>query len=119
MKKDKIIKMFMCLYLALFGFKTIVLSANGSNRSCEDWGATKQDLQNIFNFLKIVVPLLVIGLSSYDFIKAVTAKEEKGVKKAFNIFLKRMIYAVLFFFLPVIINLILDFIGASAYNCIS
>lgn len=117
MKKEKITKVLMCLFLVMFGFKTIVL-ADGSNINCDDWGNVKTDLQNVFNFAKIIVPLLIIGLSSYDFIKAVTAKEDKGVKKAFQTFLKRMVYAVIFFFLPTLINFILDLLADGSKSCI-
>lgn len=120
MKKDKkIIHIIMYMYLVMFGFEKIVLGANTSaDLSCTDWGRTLNDLQNIFNFMKIIIPLLVIGLSTYDFIKAVTAKEEKGVKKAFQIFLKRMIYAVIFFFLPVLLELLLKMLGKEGIICI-
>lgn len=120
MKKDKkIICIIIYMYLFMFGFERIVLSANTSaDLSCADWGRTLNDLQNIFNFMKIIIPLLVIGLSTYDFIKAVTSKEEKGVKRAFQIFLKRMIYAVIFFFLPVLLNLLLTMLGREGIICI-
>lgn len=120
MKKDKkIIYIIMYMYLVMFGFEKIVLGANTTaDLECSDWGRTFNDLQNIFNFMKIVIPLLVIGLSTYDFIKAVTAKEEKGIKKAFQIFIKRMIYAVIFFFLPVLLNLLLIMLGREEIICI-
>lgn len=116
MKKNKIIKVFMCLYLVMFGFKTIVLA--DTSVECSDWGRAKQDMQNLFNLLKIIIPLLVIGLSSYDFIKAITSKEDKGLKKAFNTFLKRLGYAVIFFFLPTIINLLMDLVADGKDICI-
>lgn len=120
MKKNKIIKIFMCLYLFMFGFKTIVLglNENSGELKCKSWGAVLTDIQNLFNFLKIIVPLLVIGLSSYDFIKAVGAKEEKGLKKAFNTFLKRIILAVIFFFLPVLINELLKMLDINSKVCV-
>lgn len=114
-KKKKFIYICMYLYLVLFGFKTIVFA---EDLNCNSWGRTLQDFKNIFNFLKIIVPLLVIGLSSYDFIKAITSKDDKGIKKAFNTFLKRLILAVIFFFLPVVINLFLDIAGVNSGVCI-
>ena len=58
----------MCLYLVLFGFKTIVFA---DELSCNRWVHVKQDVQNVFNFAKLLIPLLVIGLSTIDFIKSV------------------------------------------------
>lgn len=120
MKKNKIIKTFMCLYLVMFSFKTIVLglNENSGELKCDSWGAVLTDIQNLFNFLKIIVPLLVIGLSTYDFIKAAGAKEEKGMKRAFNTFLKRIILAVVFFFLPVLINLLLNMLDINSSVCV-
>lgn len=120
MKKNKIIKIFMCLYLFTFGFETIVLglNKNSGQLECDSWGAVLTDIQNLFDFLKIIVPLLVIGLSIYDFIKAAGAKEEKGMKKAFNTFLKRLILAIVFFFLPALINLLLKMLEIDSSVCV-
>lgn len=94
------------LYLFIFGFENTVLAASTLN--CDVWGNTLNDLNNFFNFCKIVIPLLVIGLSTYDFIKALTGKDDKDVKKAFRVLLKRFALAIVFFFLPVIINFLLN-----------
>lgn len=111
----KFIYIFMIIFLVMFGFKTIVLA---DGLSCNSWGTVLQDLQNVFDFVKIVVPLLIIGLSTYDFIKAVTAKDDKGLKKAFQILLKRLVYAIILFFLPVLINLLLELVAVNSNVCI-
>lgn len=111
----KFIYIFMIMFLVMFGFKTIVLA---DGLSCNSWGTVLQDLQNVFDFVKIVVPLLIIGLSTYDFIKAVTAKDDKGLKKAFQILLKRLVYAIILFFLPVLINLLLELVAVNSNVCI-
>ncbi len=103
-------------FLIMFGFNKIVLADGDVN--CNSMGDLKTDLNNLFNVLKIVIPLLVIGLSMYDFIKAITAKDDKDIKKAFQKLIKRFVYAVLLFFLPVLINLLLDLIGTNSSVCI-
>ena len=105
-KNKKYLYIFMSLFLVMFGFKTIVFA---EDNACTKWTNVTRDLQNIFNFAKVVIPLLIIGLSSVDFIKALASKEAKDVKKAFNTLIKRFVYAVIFFFLPIIINLFLDY----------
>ena len=117
MKKNsnKILHIFMIIYLLMFGFERVVFAGG---LSCDSWGELKQDIQNIFDFVKVLIPLLVIGLSSYDFIKAVTSKEAKDIKKAFTIFIKRFIYAVIFFFLPVILNFLLEIVGTNSKICV-
>ena len=112
--KNNIYK-FMIFYLVVFGFKTVVFA---DTLECEAWGNTLQDFQNIFNFCKIVIPLLVIGLSIFDFIKAVAGKDDKDMKKAFNRLLKRLALAVVFFFLPIILNFLLEIIGTNSSVCV-
>lgn len=117
--KKKYIYFCAIMYLVLFGFQTIVFAdTTTANLDCDAWGKSKQDLQNIFNFCKIVVPLLVIGLSTYDFIKAITGKNDKDIKKAFSTLIKRLALAIVFFFLPVILNLLLDLFGTNSDVCI-
>ena len=113
--EKKIFHFLMFLYLIMFGFKTIVFA---EGLSCDSWGDLKRDMQNVFDFAKVLIPLIVIGLSSYDFIKAITSKEAKDIKKAFNILLKRFLYAVLFFFLPVLLNFLLEMVGTNSSVCI-
>lgn len=107
---------FMYLYLAMFSFKTLV---SAETLNCNSWGSTLQDFQNVFDFCKIAIPLLVIGLSTFDFIKAITGKDEKDMKKSFNKLLKRLALAVVFFFLPVILNFLLEtLIGTDVSVCV-
>jgi len=114
-KKKNYIYIFMLLYLVMFGFKTIVLA---DTLDCESWDKTLKDIQNIFDFCKIVVPLLVIGLSTFDFIKAITGKDDKDMKKAFHKLLKRLALAVVFFFLPTLLNFLLDLVGTNTSVCV-
>ena len=105
--KKKYLYIIAYFYLVFFGFKTIVLA---DTLNCNSWGDVKKDFQNVFNFCKILIPLLVIGLSTFDFIKAITEKDDKDIKKAFTRLIKRIIYAILLFFLPVIIELLLNMV---------
>lgn len=107
--KKRIFNIICLIYLCMFAFNTIVLADNNSF-NCQSFAEIKVDIQNFFNFFKIVVPLLVIGLSSYDFIKAITEKDDKDIKKAFTRLMKRLIYAIILFFLPVILNLLMNMV---------
>ena len=120
MKKNKfkIYKLVAFTFLVLFGFKTIVFGAT-ETLDCIALGELEEDLNNIFNFLKIILPLLVIGLSSFDFIKAIAGKDNKDVKKAFNRLLKRLALAIVFFFLPMLIELLLKMFFIDSTTCIN
>lgn len=116
MKKNKIINIGFIMYLCMFSFERLVLAADGTK--CNQMGKLRTDLQSFFNLLKILVPLLVIGLSIYDFIKAIGGKNDKDLKKASKRFFTRLVLAVVFFFLPVLINVLLDLFMVDSVTCI-
>ena len=95
--KKKTINIICLIYLCMFAFNTIVFAA-GYSFDCDSFGDLKTDIQNFFNFFKILVPLLVIGLSTFD------------LKKAFTRLIKRLVCAVILFFLPVILELLMNMI---------
>ena len=105
MKKKLLFLCIICIFI--FSLK---INAYAADLDCNVWGKALQDMNNVFDFIKIIIPLLIIGLSTYDFIKAITQKDDKDIKKAFTRLLKRLIYAVIFFFLPMLIELFLNMI---------
>lgn len=87
--------------------------------NCDSLGLLRKDLQGIFKVFKIVAPILVIVFSTYDFIKALTGKVEGEMKKAFTKFLKRLLFAVILFFLPSILDWFLGLIDNGYTTCIN
>ena len=123
-KLEERLKKFRKVSTALICISTILsittptVYAATDTMDCEDLGDLKRDLDNFFNFFKAIIPLLVIGLSTYDFIKAITAKDDKDIKKSFTKLMKRFIYAIILFFLPILIELLLGLIIENADVCI-
>ena len=74
-------------------------------------------LQKLFNIVKIVAPLLVLGLTIFEFAKAVISQDQDALKKAGNIFVQRLIIMIVLFFLPTIINLLLDLLDNTNGTC--
>jgi len=68
-------------------------------------------LQDIFTYIKIAVPLLVLLLIVVDMVKAVVAGNDDQMKKAQSNAVKRLIVGVVLFLLPIIVDLILDIAG--------
>lgn len=64
-------------------------------------------LKFILNLIKVLVPLLLVGLGTLDFAKAILAGSEDNMKKAQSKFIKRVIIAVAIFLVPSILKLIL------------
>jgi hypothetical protein len=76
------------------------------------------DLQSILKIIRIVGPLLVIVLSIFEYLSAITAKNDDALKKCNSRLIKRLILVALLFFLPIIINLILSFVNTKYTSCV-
>lgn len=64
-------------------------------------------IHNVYWWILIIVPAVVIALCTVDIAKAVIAQDDNAIKKAQSTAVKRIIAGVVMFFIPVIINLIL------------
>ena len=79
-------------------------------KSCEElFSSTTRNLINsIMKWIRILIPLLLIVLGILDFSKAVFSSSEDNMKKVREKFIKRIVAAVLVFLVPIFVNLILD-----------
>lgn len=73
-------------------------------------------IQKILDYLKILGPSLAVVLSSIDFAKAIVSSDEENMKKTQIRFKNRMIAAVLVFFIPFLVEVMLNLLGITA-NC--
>jgi len=78
-------------------------------------------LYPIINLVKIVikliqfaVPIALILFGSIDFAKAVIAQKDDEMRKALSIFIKRLIYAVVVFFVIVIVRLVMNVLASAS-----
>lgn len=60
------------------------------------------------NLVKIIVPIILIVLGVFDMFKAVSAQKEDEMKKAQSIFVKRIISALLVFFVVAIVQFLFN-----------
>jgi hypothetical protein len=74
-------------------------------------------LKDALSLLRFAVPILIVGLSVVDFIKATAAQDQNEIKKSLNKLVKRLIIGVLIFLLPTILDLILDLAGVEYGTC--
>lgn len=91
---------------------------NGSNpsttdpiTSCDSLPNTMKLVKKIYNFLKYMIPVIIIGLGMLDFIKAITSDDEKVFKEAWNKLMKRIIVGVIILILPVILEFLINISG--------
>lgn len=68
-------------------------------------------LQHVLNIIQIVGPLLVVVLSSIDFAKVIMDNDDNAMKKAGKKLGTRLVLAGALFFIPVIVNILLDVFG--------
>lgn len=68
-------------------------------------------LQQIFNVMKYAAPILCLVLSVFDFVKAVANQKDDALQKAFKTTGKRIIFAIILFFIPDLINFLFNLLG--------
>lgn len=71
-------------------------------------------LQQVLNFIKVIGPILVVILSSIDFIQVIVKSDDEAMAKAQKKLIKRLILAALLFFIPTLVQAILDIFGIAS-----
>lgn len=72
-----------------------------------------------FKIIKYAAIILVLIMSIIDFAKATLSQDKDLLKKAAISSAKRLIFAVLIFFLPILLNFLLSWLGDAYSTCIS
>ena len=70
-------------------------------------------IKNIFNLIKIFVPIALILMGAIDLTKAVMASDDKEIKAATSKLIKRAIAAVAVFFAVTLVDVIMGLVGDS------
>lgn len=76
-------------------------------------GTTGALIQQIFNYMKLAAVVMVFAFSVIDYAKALIDQNQDLFKTANKKFGKRLIFGVLVFLLPLIVNLIVGIIDSS------
>ena len=69
-------------------------------------------MQWVFNLIKYLGIIALFVMSTVDFVKALVQNDQDALKKAATTSIKRFILCVLLFFLPIIVELLMSFLGA-------
>lgn len=75
-------------------------------------GSPASYLQFIFNLIKYAAIVLLFVLSGVEMAKAMTSNNQDALKKALTVTIKRLLIAVIIFFLPELIKFLLTILGA-------
>ncbi len=74
-------------------------------------------LQEVFKIIKICVPILCVILIMIDMLSAVIGDNTKTVNEALNRSIKRLIIGIVIFFIPTVVNLLLNMSGYITGTC--
>lgn len=75
-------------------------------------------INKILLYFKIIVPIIILILSSIDFIKAMIINDDDTMKKAQKKLITRIILAISLFLVSDIMPLLFDIFGLTSDNCI-
>lgn len=89
-----------------------VFAADSLSTFCYDYGPTKalKFIGYLLFVIKIVLPLLIILIGSFDLGKAMMAKDDSAIKESTSILIKRIILGVVIFLLPTLLSIVLSMI---------
>lgn len=71
-------------------------------------------LQTLLNYIKVLGPILVIILSSVDFVKVIVKSDDEAMAAAQKKLGYRIILAGLLFFIPTIVQVVLNIFGITS-----
>ncbi len=74
-------------------------------------------LQEVFKIIKICVPIICVILIMIDMLSAVIGDNTKTVNEALNRSIKRLIIGIVIFFIPTVVNLLLNMSGYITGTC--
>ncbi len=84
--------------------------------------ATVLFLKKIIKIISYIVPVILILLMTIDIAKAVIASDDNQMKKAQNLAIKRIVWGIVIFFVPIVVNAVFSLFdgkevaGITCYN---
>ena len=100
-------------------FTNILINQEVIQQVCSDNGTMVgvwQAVSAVITVIQIVVPILLILMGSIDMVKAVMAGKDDEIKKAQGTLIKRVIAAIIVFFIPLLVQLMLGLIPVGDSN---
>ena len=106
MKKKNLVLLCIVTVILVFTFNVYAEDCSGV---FDDNLIAKLDMY-VYKPVKYATPVLLLVLTSFDFAKVVFSGTKEGMDKAKNNFLKRSVAALIIFFAPDIIKLLVEFV---------
>ena len=83
---------------------------------CADTIVIWKGIGEVIHIIRLVIPVIIVIFGTFDLGKSVIAGEEKEIKKSQKMFMKRLIYGVLIFFLPMFIKAVFSLFDNNYLN---
>lgn len=73
--------------------------------------------------IRIAVPIILIVIGMVDLVKALTSQDDKQIKSATSLIVKRVVIAIAIFLVPTVVRLVMNLISQNEYqqciNCVT
>ena len=93
-------------------FLEVLVTCGGGQLNLQD-GTLPRTISTIVNILKVAVPILVVLFGLIDLGKAVMSAKEDDIKKNQGLLIKRLIIAVLVFFVITLVQFLVSLVGGD------
>lgn len=91
-----------------------IMDLKATNNDCDIITPELRDLLNQYmKWIRILVPIALIGFGVVDFLTAMTSAKEDEMKKSTQRFIRRVIAAILIFLAPILVNILFDLINKT------
>ena len=84
---------------------------------CNILGDLQGILDEVFGWVQLAVPVLVIALCSVDCANAVISQDEKAMDGTTTRIIKRVVIGMALFFAPMLLNILLKLAGIVSGTC--
>lgn len=85
------------------------------NITCND--SIKKIVKELWGYLILVSPMLVIIMGTIDFVKALGSNDNDAIKKSSTSFIKRIIALCILMYLPMLIKVVFSWVGLESALC--
>ena len=90
-------------------FLTLLLISTPVFAETVDCGAISEITRPAAHIIMVIAPIILLIMGTVDFLGAVTASDEKAMKKATDTFIKRLIICIIIMVLPALVNMVISF----------
>ena len=83
---------------------------------CSDLGPILNLVKTFVNIICWAVPVILIVMGMVDLVKALTSQDDKQIKSATNLLVKRVVIGIAVFLVPTIVRLVMSVISQNEFD---